>query len=246
MKPISRRAWLRAATAMVAAPHIIPAAALGKDGRPAPSNRLTMGLVGLGSMGLRNLKGFLQESDCQVTAICDVDASRRQEALNEVNKTYGDTGCAQYNDFRDLIARPDIDLLCLSVPDHWHAIPAIMGARAGKHIYGEKPLALTITEGRAMVEAVQRYGCIWQTGSWQRSVIHFRVACELVRSGRAGRLQRVEVGIGLGPTIGLQPIMPVPDGFDYEMWLGPAPWRPYQDFGHGGVHWDWRWIMDYS
>jgi predicted dehydrogenase len=163
--------------------------------------------------------------------------------LREVNQTYGDNGCAQYNDFRELIARPDIDLLCLAVPDHWHAIPAIMGARAGKHIYGEKPLALTVTEGRAMVEAVRRYGCIWQTGSWQRSVSHFRVACELVRSGRAGRLQRVEVGIGLSPTIGPQPVMPVPDGFDYEMWLGPAPWAPYHQ---DRCLYNFRFILEYS
>jgi len=194
-------------------------------------------------MGLRNLQGFLLENDCQITAVCDVDAARRRPAVAEVNRHYGDTGCAQYNDFRELIARPDLDLLCISVPDHWHAIPSILGARAGKHIYGEKPLALTIAEGRAMVEAVHRYGCVWQTGSWQRSTAHFRFACELVRNGRIGRLERVEVGIGIGPRIDPQPVMPVPEGFDYELWLGPAPAAPYTE---KRCHWNFRWNLDYS
>ncbi|HRZ92667.1 MAG TPA: Gfo/Idh/MocA family oxidoreductase [Candidatus Paceibacterota bacterium] len=202
-----------------------------------------MGMIGLGSMGMRNLKGFLQEPDCQITAVCDVDASRVQEAVVEVNRTYGDSGCARYRDFRDVIARSDIDLLCLCLPDHWHSIPAILGARAGKDIYGEKPLALTIAEGRAMVEEVRRSSIVWQTGSWQRSTAHFRFACELVRNGRIGKLERIEVGLGVGPTIGPQPPMPVPAGFDYEMWLGPAPWVPYTQ---RRCHWDFRWILDYS
>jgi len=228
---------------MVAAPCLIPASALGRDGRPAPSNRLTMGMIGLGSMGMRHVKAFVTESDCQIVGVCDVDASRRQDALKEIQKACGGAGCASYDDFRELIARKDVDALCIAVPDHWHAIPALMGARAGKHIYGEKPLALTVAEGRAMVEAVRRSGCVWQTGSWQRSVIQFRVACQLALQQAVGKLHRVEVGIGLSPTIGPQPVMPVPDGFDYEMWLGPAPWAPYTE---KRCHWNFRWIRDYS
>jgi predicted dehydrogenase len=212
-----------------------------------------MGLIGLGSMGMRHVKGFLQEDDCRIIAICDVDAGRRRAAVEEINKHYGKDGCSQYNDFRDLIGRDDIDTLCISVPDHWHSIPAIMGARAGKDIYGEKPLALTITEGRAMVDAVNRYKRVWQTGSWQRSTEHFRFVCELVRNKRIGELQRVEIGIGPGynpgdgrPTVNRiepQPVMPVPGDLDYEMWLGPAPWAPYTE---KRCHWNFRWILDYS
>ena len=240
---LSRRAFLASSAAALAAPYIIPAAAFGQQGRPAPSNRLTMGMIGLGSMGMRHVKGFLQEDDCQIVAVCDVDAGRRREAVTEINAHYGNQDCAQYNDFRELITRDDVDTLCIAVPDHSHAVAAIAAIRAGKDIYGEKPLALTIAEGRAMVREVNQYGCVWQTGSWQRSTAHFRFACELVRNGRVGKLQRVEVGIGPGEPIGPQPVMPVPEGLDYEMWLGPAPWAPYTE---KRCHWNFRWILDYS
>ena len=250
---ISRRTFVRSAAAAVAVPYVVPSSALGGNGRPAPSSRLTMGLIGLGSMGMRHVKGFLQEDDCRVIAVCDVDAGRRNAAAEEVNKQYGNKDCARYNDFRELLWRDDVDTLCISVPDHWHSITAIMGVVAGKDIYGEKPLSLTISEGRAMVEAAGRYKCVWQTGSWQRSTAHFRFGCELVRNQRIGKLQRVEVGIGGGynpgggrPTVNRidpQPVMPVPEGFDYEMWLGPAPWAPYTE---KRCHWNFRWILDYS
>ncbi len=250
---ISRRTFVKSAATTIAAPFIFPSSVSGKENRPAPSNRLTMGLIGLGSMGMRHVNGFLQEDDCQIIAVCDVDASRRQAAAKQINKHYGNKNCAQYNDFRGLIARDDIDTLCISVPDHWHSIPAIMGLRAGKDIYGEKPLALTVAEGQAMVEAVHRYNRVWQTGSWQRSTDHFRFACELVRNQRIGTLQKVEVGIGSGYKSGPgqpivyridpQPIMSVPEGFDYQMWLGPAPWAPYTE---KRCHWNFRWNLDYS
>jgi predicted dehydrogenase len=243
---ISRRLWLKqaAATAAVAGASLfIPASELGSGTRPAPSKRLTLAIIGIGSMGMRNLKGFLNEDDCQITGVCDVDASRLKAGAEEVNRHYGDAGCAQYRDFREVIARKDIDLLCLSVPDHWHSIPAILGLTAGKDIYGEKPLALTVAEGRAMANAVKQFGRVWQTGSWQRSVPHFRFACNLVRSGRIGKVLRAEVGIGFGPTTGVEPVMPVPEGFDYEMWLGPAPWAPYTE---KRCHFNFRWISDYA
>ena len=239
----TRREFLKRATVLAAAPCFIPAAALGKGPRPAPSNRITLGFLGLGSMGLRHVNGFKHESDCQILALCDVDRPRREEAARLVNEHYGNRDCRQYADFRDVIASPDVDALCVSLPDHWHSIPVLMAVRAGKDIYGEKPLALTIAEGRAMVEAVNRTDCVWQTGSWQRSTAHFRRACELARNGRIGTLQKVEVGIGRGPRIEPQPQMPVPEGFDYEMWLGPAPWAPYTE---KRCHWNFRWILDYS
>jgi predicted dehydrogenase len=250
---ISRRDLLKSGAACAAMPYFIPGPAFGKAERPAPSNRLTMGLIGLGSMGMRHVKGFLQEDDCQIIAVCDVDALRRRAAVQEINAQYGDNACTSYNDFRELLARSDIDTICISVPDHWHAVITIAGIRAGKDIYGEKPLALTIAQGRAIVQAVNRYKCVWQTGSWQRSTEHFRFACELVRNRRIGTLKRVEVGIGPGfkPPGGKdtvyriepQPVMPVPSGFDYEMWLGPAPWAPYTE---KRCHWSFRWILDYS
>ena len=250
---ISRRDLLKGAAACVAVPYIVPGMVLGNSGQPAASNRLTMGMIGLGSMGMRHVKGFLQEADCRIIAVCDVDALRRRAAVQEINKHYGNDDCAQYNDFRELLARGDVDTLCISVPDHWHAPLAIAGIRAGKDIYGEKPLALTIAQGRAIVNAVNRYKCVWQTGSWQRSTEHFRFACELVRNQRIGKLQTVEVGIGGGynlgggrPTVNRiepQPVMPIPDNLDYEMWLGPAPWAAYTE---KRCHWNFRWILDYS
>lgn len=249
---ISRRDFLTGAAGCVVAPFFVPAAALGKGDAPAASERLTMGIVGLGSMGMRHVKGFLQEDDCRIVAVCDVDAERRAAAVQEIHKHYGTDDCAQYNDFRQLLERADIDTLCIAVPDHWHALLAIAGVRAGKDIYGEKPLALTIAQGGAIVDAVARYGCVWETGSWQRSTDHFRFGCELVRNERIGKLLKVEVGIGPGfkapgadavERIAPQPVEPVPEGFDYEMWLGPAPWAAYTT---NRCHWNFRWILDYS
>ena len=240
---LRRRSFLKRAAVFAAFPKVIEASSLGLKGRPAPSQRITLGFIGVGSMGFRHIKGFLLEQDCQIVSICDVDSSRRQKAIEEVNKAYGNKDCKGFNDFRDLIEDEAIDALVISVPDHWHSIPALMGIRAGKDIYGEKPLALTIAEGREIAKEVRRYKCVWQTGTWQRSTDHFRFACELVLNKRIGKLKYVEVGIGQGHTIDPQPEMPVPPGFDYEMWLGPAPWEPYTE---KRCHWNFRWILDYS
>ena len=147
-----------------------------------------------------------------------------------------------YDDFRDLIARSDIDIIATAIPDHWHSIPAIMAAQAGKHIHGQNPLARTIKEGRAICDAVKRYGVVWQTGSWQRSKDNFRQACELVINGRIGKVSKVEVGLPTGSPGSVRPVQSVPEGVDWNFWLGPAPWVPFR----GVLHWDWRWIMDYS
>jgi len=249
---VSRRRLLAGAAGCFAVPYFVPATALGQAGTPAASERITMGIVGLGSMGMRHVKGFLQESDCRIVAVCDVDAGRRVATVREINQHYGSKDCSAYNDFRNLLEQPDVDTLCIAVPDHWHALLALAGIGAGKDIYGEKPLALTIPQGRAIVDAVDRYGCMWQTGSWQRSTEHFRFGCELVRNGRIGRLRRVDVGIGPGFTplgqgtvnrIAPQPVEPVPEGFDYDLWLGPASWAPYTTMR---CHWNFRWILDYS
>ena len=254
MKAPTRRQFLQSATLSAVAPVIIPASVLGAGARPVASNRITMGMIGLGSMGLRHVKAFLQENDCRILAVCDVDAGRCAAAVREINAGYGDRDCTAYNDFLEFIARDDIDTLCIAVPDHWHLLAATAGIRAGKDIYGEKPLTRTIREGRRLVREVRRYGCIWQTGSWQRSTAHFRLGCELVRNGRIGKVLRVETGLGYGfnPGSGRKgglkewprdPSQPVPDGFDYQRWLGPAPYVPYTK---ERCHWNFRWILDYS
>ncbi len=246
----SRRAFLKAA-ALAAAPAIIPATALGR-GRTSPSDRIALGMIGLGSMGLRHVKGFVQEDDCQIIRLCDVDAARRSGAAGEVKRAYDGAEATQLNNFEDVLADPDVDAVVIAVPDHWHAALGVAACRAGKDVYGEKPLALTVRGGRAMVEAVRRCNVVWQMGSWQRSTVQFRRAAELVRNGRLGKLQRVEVGLaeGFRPQgrpmayhLARQPAMPVPKGFDYDRWLGPAPWRPYTK---DRCHWNFRWILDYS
>lgn len=244
---VSRRDFLRGGAALAAGvtsfPYIVPASALGQDGNVAPSNRLVMACIGTGSQGTSNMTGFLGFKEFQIVAVCDVDRDRRLSAQKIVNDTYGDEGCTDYNDFRELLARDDLDCVSIAVPDHWHAIPAIAAAKRGLDIYAEKPLALTIPQGRAMERAVSRYGVVWQTGSWQRSQSHFRHACELVRNGRIGTIHTVEVGLPAGQACGPEPEMPVPEGFDYDFWLGPAPEAPYTE---KRCHWNFRWILDYS
>ncbi len=248
-KTVTRRQFLKraggAAAVAAAFPYIIPGSALGLNGATAPSNRITIGCIGMGGMGTANMEGFLGRHDAQVVAVCDVDEKHLNRARDKVNDRYENKDCATYRDFREVIARADIDAVSLALPDHWHAIPAIMAARAGKDIYGEKPLAYNISEGRAICDAVARYGRIWQTGSWQRSQQHFRFACELVRNGRIGEVKLVKVGLPSGNSIhegGTKPEAPPPD-FDYDMWLGPAPWKPYCP---ARCHWNFRWIMDYA
>ena len=246
----TRRQFLKKASAAaigaIGFPMIIPSSALGRAGAVAPSDRITIGCIGVGSMGTANMERFLEKPGAQIVAVCDVDEARRNDAAKIVQKMSGKKGCATYNDFRELIARKDVDAVSMATPDHWHALIAVAAARAGLDIYGEKPLAFTIAEGRAIVEAVKRYGVIWQTGSWQRSVRNFRHACELVRNGRIGKVHTVRVGLPYGFSIadmgGFKPA-PVPKGFDYEMWLGPAPWAPYAP---NRCHWNFRWISDYS
>ncbi|MCG3120636.1 MAG: Inositol 2-dehydrogenase/D-chiro-inositol 3-dehydrogenase [bacterium] len=242
---MNRRQFLKTAVGAMTAPYFIPAAVLGKNGAVAPSNRITVGCIGVGGMGTANLNSFLTKPNAQVLAVCDVDLKHRHAARDLVNKAYDNQDCATYNDFRELLAREDIDAVMIAVPDQWHGIIGVAAAQARKDIYGEKPLAYTIAEGRAIVEAVQRHGVIWQTGSWQRSQQHFRFGCELVRNGRIGQVHTVRVGLPHGNSIdnrGTQPCPP-PEGFDYDMWLGPAPWRPYNP---SRCHWNFRWISDYS
>ena len=247
---MDRRQFLRRATGAaagaVAFPYIVPSSALGADGAVAPSNRIVHGCIGVGSRGSGVMRGFLGRNEVQIVAVCDIDKDHRDRAKKTIDDKYGNTDCATYHDFRELIARDDIETMSLALPDHWHSIPVIMGARAGKDMYAEKPLARTIHEGRQMVEAVERYKRVWQTGSQQRSTANFHKACELVRNGRIGKVRRVEVGLPTGRSGPVAEVKPVPGNLDWNRWLGPAPWRAYTEFGKRGVHWDWRWVRDFS
>ncbi|MFO7617911.1 MAG: Gfo/Idh/MocA family oxidoreductase [Bacteroidales bacterium] len=232
-----------AAGAAIALPYIIPGSALGKDGATAASDRILMGLIGAGSQGIGDMHGFISKSEVQMVAACDVDKARRDAFKTTVDGKYENSDARIYSDYRDFLANEKLDAVILALPDQWHGIIAIACAKAKLDIYGEKPLARTIWEGIKIVEAVEKNQVIWQTGSWQRSQAHFHRACELVINGRIGKVNFVEVGLPDGnPAKGLHPVKPVPEGLDWDMWLGPAPSVPYR----GVCHWDWRWIMDYS
>jgi predicted dehydrogenase len=221
---------------------------MGKGGTVAPSDRITVGCIGTGWMGSEDVKSFLAEPGAQVVAVCDIDANHLEAARTTVNEKYGNQDCKTYHFFEEVLAREDIDAVVLAVPDHWHGILSVAAAAAGKDIYGEKPLAQNWAEGRAICDAVARFGCVWQTGSWQRSVGDFRFACELVRNGRIGKVSRVEVVLPGGLTdfdnLGNQdsPVSP-PKSLDYNRWLGPAPEAPYCP---ARVHKTWRWNLDYG
>ena len=249
---MNRRQFLRkiAGTTVgaIGFPYLIGSSALGKDGSVMPSNRIVMGCIGVGWMGTNNLENFLKEPDAHVVAVCDIDKKHLHDAKNIVDKKYGNQDCATYHDFRELLARADIDAVSIGVPDHWHAIPSIAAASAGKDIYGEKPLSHCLAEGRAICDAVKRYNRVWQTGSWQRSEPNFRFACELVLNGRIGKVHTVEVGLPSGHTDfagtkGQEDIIPPPAELDYDFWLGPAPYAPYAP---ARVHKNWRWNYDYG
>ncbi len=249
-KKINRRQFLKrlsvAAAGAAGFPSIVPASVLGKTGSNAPSNRIVMAGIGFGMMGIPNMRNFLEKDEVHWVAVCDVDEQNLMKARDIVNTKYGNTDCAVYRDFRELCQRKDIDAISIALPDHWHAIPVIASAGAGFDIYGEKPLSHDLLEGRAMCDAVKRYGRIWQTGSWQRSVANFHQACELVRNGRIGKILKVEVGLpsghtDFGRTAGQEAIEPPPAHLDYDFWIGPAPFAPYCP---ARVHKNWRWVMD--
>jgi predicted dehydrogenase len=245
---INRRGFLkRAAGASVAAvgfPYLVRSSAMGNTGSVAPSERITLGFIGTGGHGRSvNLKNFLGNADAQAVAVCDVDPNQRNIARNMVNKKCGNADCATYSDFREVIARDDIDAVMISTPDHWHVPMSIAAAKAGKDVECEKP-TLTIEEGRVLCDVMKRYGRVFQWSTEDRSVDVYHRMCELVRNGRIGKVHTIRVKLPSGPDKPGDPTpMPVPDGFDYDMWVGPAPWAPYTK---DRCHWNFRWILDYS
>ncbi len=253
---MNRRQFLRsaaiaggaAAAGVAGFPTIVKASTLGKNGAVAPSNRIVMAGIGFGMQGPGNMANFLEKPEVQWVAVCDLDKEHLAEAKGTVDKKYGNASCATYHDFRELFARPGLDAVSIAVPDHWHAALEISALRAGLDVYGEKPLTHNLREGRALCDAVKRYGRVWQTGSWQRSVENFHQACELVRNGRIGKVKRVEVGLPSGHydfagTFGQEALVAPPPNLDYEFWVGPAPFWPYCK---ARVHMNWRWNMDFG
>lgn len=225
-----RREFLRSlagTAAVVGFPTIVPASALGADGNVAPSDRIVMGSIGVGGQGGGHLRSLLNYDDVQVAAICDVQRTRRQDCKDRVDTRYGNNNCATYNDYRELLARPDIDAVLIAVPDHWHALIGLEAARNGKHMYYEKPMGVSFAEAKAVREAVKRTGVTFQFGTQQRSQQQYRVCGELVQNGKIGELKEILIGSAGSQYRPNQPEEPIPAGFDYDMWLGPAPWAPY-------------------
>ncbi len=253
---MNRRSFLNllaTSSAAVAFPSIVRAETLGRNGGIAPSNRINLGYIGVGSQGGGHFRAELGNSGIQTVGICDVDTEHLNGAKSALEKAYAARissgeykGVFTTGDFRELIARPEVDAVWISVPDHWHALPLIHAAQAGKDIYAEKPLSLTIPEGQAMVRAVQDAGVVCQIGSQQRSSSEFQRIVQLARNGVLGKITRVQVGLpgGAGPNISA-PMAPqaVPAGFDYNFWLGPAPEAPYYK---ERCFWNFRWQFDYS
>jgi predicted dehydrogenase len=240
--PLTRRNFLKSTILAGTAPLLLPRRMWGAEA--SANEKLTLGFIGMGKQNSSLMHGFIRRSDTRVVAVCDVDTTRRENAKKTVEAYYGDQmksgaykGCATHNDFQELLARKDIDAVVIATPDHWHAIIAIAAADAGKDIYCEKPMAHSIHEGRAMVQAVRRNKRIFQVGSMQRSSREFRVACELVRNGVLGKIQRVEVAVG-GPGVPCDlPEETAEPGLDWDRWLGPAPVRPYNSvLSPRGVH----------
>ena len=229
-RPVNRRQFLgrsAAAAGLLGFPAIIPSSALGLGGTTAPSNRVVLGCVGLGIQGLGNMRTFRGNQEVHVRAVCDVHEKQRLEGKRVVDEYYDNQDCAAYRDFRELMARDDIDAVQITAPDHWHPLMVLEAARRRKHVYCEKPIGWSIRAGQVVRQAVHDSGIIFQFGTQQRSGGRFRFACELVRNGKIGQLQTILVGVPGSWTCPQQPTEPVPPELDYDLWLGPAPEAPY-------------------
>jgi predicted dehydrogenase len=235
---MNRRDFLKTAAgaaALAGVPYVVPSSVLGAQGQTPPSERLVLGFIGCGKQSQHLMRSFLLPST-QVVAACDVDKLKlERSAKTIVEKHYADRkdgsykGCTRYHNFQELLARPDIDAVVIATPDHWHTITTIEACKAGKDVYCEKPLTQTIAEAQALVNTVRQYGRVFQTGSMQRSSREFRFACELVRNGYIGDIKHVTVNVGGPPEDKVLPPEPVPEYLDWDMWVGPAMWRPYNN-----------------
>lgn len=219
------------------APLFVPASVRGAN------DRIGVGVIGVGNMGTGHLRALLNQPDVRVRAVCDVRAEHRNRARDLVSTAYKDNSCGTYNDFRELLARDDIDAVLIAVPDHWHALIGLEAARRGKHMYYEKPMGVSVAESQAMRDAVRRSGVVFQFGTQQRSSRNYRQTAELIRNGRIGEINTIMIGSARSQYVPNQPEQPIPEGFDYGMWLGPAPWVPYT---HERCTRNWTLIYDYS
>jgi len=242
----TRREFLRAAASAVAFPYVVTSSALGGSGRPAASERLVMAAIGCGGQGTRHIGGgiwvqgggFLSKPGVQLVAASDCNRNNLNNAKSIIDKHYGNQDCATYKDFRELLARRDIDIILCAAGDRWHTPVSIAAAKAGKDIYCEKPISLTVYEARTLAREVKRYGRIFQAGTQQRSWYEFRFACELIRNGYIGDVKRIKVNVGGPPEecnlpAGGQP----PEWLDYDMWLGQVQWRPFHPELLGWMRW---------
>ena len=217
------------ALAATAFPIIIPSSALGKDGAVAPSNRINVGVIGCGPQGRGVMRNFIGQKDCQVVAVCDVKPDQLALAKKQVDEGYQNPDCQTYKDFRDVLARKDIDACLIATPDHWHVPASLLAVNSGKDIYTEKPLGLSLEEGQALRAAVHRKKRVFQFGTMQRSSRKFRLAAALARNERIGKLKHISVwSLGSAPG-GSRKEVPPPEGMDYDMWLGPAAFRPHTE-----------------
>jgi predicted dehydrogenase len=241
---ISRRqaiGRIAGAVGAAAAPMVLPSRVFGDT---APSKKTTLGFVGLGNEGYgHNLTGMLVENDARAVAVCDVMASRRTRARETVDRQYSAKGCKEIADFRDLIARKDIDAVVISTPDHWHVPISLMALEAGKDVFCEKP-TLTIAEGRTLVETVARHKAVFQVGIEDRSVIYYFRMGELVRNGAIGQLKQIHVKLPAGSAFPVEAAAPVPADLNWDLWLGPAPFHPFTPNRTEASH--WRQVRDYS
>jgi predicted dehydrogenase len=220
---------IASAAGIIILPTILPSRVFAGKGRIMPNDKINLGFIGTGGMGTGHLRSFLGFDDVRVVAVCDVKKEQRDTAKEIVDERYGDDACAVYNDFRDLLSRKDIDAIVQAVPDHWHALVGIEAARQGKAMYFEKPFALTVKESQILRSAINRYNICFQHGTQQRSDHRFRFVTELVRNGRLGELKRIVAGSASYSPVPIPEFETIPEGFDYNMWLGPAPVAPYSE-----------------
>jgi predicted dehydrogenase len=243
---VNRRDFLRAATVAAVAPMIVPRHVIAGSQATPPSDRITIGHIGVGRMGGGHVRGFLKMPDVRVMAICDIREETLDKAKTAVDQQYGDKACLGFTDFRELLARNDIDAVVIAPGERWHPLVGIEAARRGKHMYCEKPLSVTLAEGLALREAVKKYGVVFQWGTQQRSSHYYRHTAELVRNGYIGEVRNVMIGsAGGGPPKPEAPetLKDPPPGFNYDMWLGPSPYVPYSDVR---VSLTWLFIRDYG
>jgi len=230
---ITRRGFLKKAAGNAAGalgfPYLVASSALGKEGRVAAGDRIVMGVIGVGGRGRAVMQSFLELSDAQVVAVCDVNKERCRLAKRMVDEKYNQRGCKTYHDFSELLSRPDIDAVLIASPVFWHVIMAAEAAKQGKDMYMEKPVGLSFAEAKILRQTIHRYGRIFQFGTQQRSDRNFRFACELALNGRLGKVHTIRVGVPAGEFNQKFPQKPVPQGLDYQAWLGPTQWSPFTE-----------------